>query len=493
MSEITQWETVKALVEQSPRIKHLTVSYEVKARGGHRTSLPSLNLAEIRQLALKDPRTMLNRSKISELKSQQDGPVTIGGWVETLRDQKRIQFIIIRDESGSVQVTYPRPSEEDSLADQVSALTHGSFVIVKGQLKHDERVKLGGIEILLEGLEVVSASLPDSPIAEDTSIDKRLDWRFIDFRRPELNLMMQVQTTIEQAWREHWLANDFVEIHSPKLMASPSESHAELFKLEYFEGHAYLAQSPQFYKQMAMSAGLNRVFEIGPVFRADPSFTSRHATEFVSIDMEMSWIDSHEDVMSFQEELMVKAITAVKQKHGERIKELYEIDIEIPSTPFPRIPLAEAHEIIEKRGYKVPRTDGDLDPEGERQISQYAKEELGHEFVFLTDYPKHIRPFYHMRHEDNDALTKSYDLIWKGTEITTGAQREHRIEVLEAQAKDKGLDPEGLEFYMDFFRYGVPPHGGFGMGLTRVVMLMLELPNIREASFLFRGPNRLQP
>ena len=436
---------------------------------------------------------MLNRSKIGELAGQQDGPVTIGGWVETLRDQKRIQFIIIRDESGSVQVTYPRPNEEDALADQVSALTHGSFVIVKGQLKHDERVKLGGIEILLEGLEVVSASLPDSPIAEDTSIDKRLDWRFIDFRRPELNLMMQVQTTIEQAWREHWLANDFVEIHSPKLMASPSESHAELFKLEYFEGHAYLAQSPQFYKQMAMSAGLNRVFEIGPVFRADPSFTSRHATEFVSIDMEMSWIDSHEDVMNFQEELMVKAITAVKEKHGERIKELYEIDIEIPSTPFPRIPLAEAHEIIEKRGYKVPRTDGDLDPEGERQISQYAKEELGHEFVFLTDYPKHIRPFYHMRHEGNDALTKSYDLIWKGTEITTGAQREHRIEVLEAQAKDKGLDPEGLDFYMDFFRYGVPPHGGFGMGLTRVVMLMLELPNIREASFLFRGPNRLQP
>jgi nondiscriminating aspartyl-tRNA synthetase len=436
---------------------------------------------------------MLNRSKIGELASQQDGPVTIGGWVETLRDQKRIQFIIIRDESGSVQVTYPRPSEEDALADQVSALTHGSFVIIKGQLKHDERVKLGGIEILLEKLEVVSASLPDSPIAEDTSIDKRLDWRFIDFRRPELNLMMQVQTTIEQAWREHWLANDFVEIHSPKLMASPSESHAELFKLEYFEGHAYLAQSPQFYKQMAMSAGLNRVFEIGPVFRADPSFTSRHATEFVSIDMEMSWIDSHEDVMSFQEELMVRAITAVKEKHGEIIKELFDIDIEVPTTPFPRIPLAEAHEIIEKRGYKVPRTDGDLDPEGERQISQYAKEELGHDFVFLTDYPKHIRPFYHMRHEDNETITKSYDLIWKGTEITTGAQREHRIEVLEAQAKDKGLDPEGLEFYLDFFRYGVPPHGGFGMGLTRVVMLKLELPNIREASFLFRGPNRLQP
>ena len=436
---------------------------------------------------------MLNRQKIADLGKAQDGPVTIAGWVETLRDQKRIQFIIVRDESSSVQVTYPRQSEQDKLADEVSSLTHGSFVIIRGNLKHDERVKLGGIEILLDSMEIVSRSLPDSPIAEDTSIDKRLDWRFLDLRRPELNLMMRVQTSIEQAWREYWLENDFVEIHSPKLMASPSESHAELFKLEYFETFAYLAQSPQFYKQMAMTAGLGKVFEIGPVFRADPSFTSRHATEFISVDMEMSWIDSHEDVMSFQEQLLVRAITAVKEKHGEDIKKLYDLDIEIPSVPFPRIPLAEAHKIIEARGYKVPRTDGDMDPEGERKIAQYAKEELGHDFVFLTDYPKHIRPFYHMRKKDDPGLTNSYDLIWKGTEITTGAQREHRVDVLVEQAKDKGLDPEGLSFYIDFFRYGAPPHGGFGMGLTRVVMLLLNLPNIREASFLFRGPNRLQP
>jgi nondiscriminating aspartyl-tRNA synthetase len=436
---------------------------------------------------------MQDRSLISKLQARADGPVAIAGWVETLRDQKRIQFIIIRDESGSVQVTYPRPAEEDALADQVSALTSGSFVEIRGQLKHDERVKLGGIEILLESLNVLSTSQPDSPIAEDTSIDKRLDWRFLDLRRPELNLMMRVQTTIEQAWREYWLEHDFIEIHSPKLMGSPSESHAELFKLEYFEGHAYLAQSPQFYKQMAMSAGLGKVFEIGPVFRADPSFTSRHATEFVSVDMEMSYIDSHHDIMDFQEQLMVRALTAVSEKHGTEIRELFGVEVTVPKTPFPRIPLAEAHEIVERRGYKVPRTDGDFDPEGERQISAYAAEELGHEFVFLTDYPKNIRPFYHMRHEDNPQLTKSYDLIWKGTEITTGAQREHRIDVLEAQVLEKGLELEGLNFYLDFFRYGSPPHGGFGKGLTRVVMLLLGLPNIREASFLFRGPNRLQP
>jgi aspartyl-tRNA synthetase len=436
---------------------------------------------------------MLNRHTIASLASQADGPVTIGGWVETLRDQKRIQFIIIRDESGSVQVTYPRPADEDALADQVSSLSNGSFVEITGNLKHDERVKLGGIEILLTGMKIVSLANPDSPIADDTSIDKRLDWRFIDMRRPEINLMMRVQTEIEKTWREVWLENDFIEIHSPKLMASPSESHAELFKLEYFETHAYLAQSPQFYKQMAMSAGLGKVFEIGPVFRADPSFTSRHATEFVSVDMEMSWIESHEDIMQFQEQLLVRAITAVKAKYGEEIQKLYGIDIQIPATPFPRIPLAEAHKIVEARGYKVPRMDGDLDPEGERQIHQHVMETYGHEFVFLTDYPKNIRPFYHMRHADNENLTNSYDLIWKGTEITTGAQREHRIEVLEKQVLDKGLELEGLNFYLDFFRYGAPSHGGFGMGLTRVVMLLLDLPNIREASFLFRGPNRLQP
>jgi aspartyl-tRNA synthetase len=436
---------------------------------------------------------MLNRHTIASLAAQADGPVTIGGWVETLRDQKRIQFIIIRDESGSVQVTYPRPADEDALADQVSSLSNGSFVEITGNLKHDERVKLGGIEILLTGMKIVSLANPDSPIADDTSIDKRLDWRFIDMRRPEINLMMRVQTEIEKTWREVWLENDFIEIHSPKLMASPSESHAELFKLEYFETHAYLAQSPQFYKQMAMSAGLGKVFEIGPVFRADPSFTSRHATEFVSVDMEMSWIESHEDIMQFQEQLLVRAITAVKAKYGEEIQKLYGIDIQIPATTFPRIPLAEAHKIVEARGYKVPRMDGDLDPEGERQIHQHVMETYGHEFVFLTDYPKNIRPFYHMRHADNENLTNSYDLIWKGTEITTGAQREHRIEVLEKQVLDKGLELEGLNFYLDFFRYGAPSHGGFGMGLTRVVMLLLDLPNIREASFLFRGPNRLQP
>lgn len=441
---------------------------------------------------------MRERILVKDLAAREDGPVVLGGWVEKLRDQKRIQFVVLRDESGDVQVTYPRPvideqpDENDPLAAKISGLTAGSFVWVTGRLKHDERVKLGGLEIQLDDLEVVTLADPETPIAEDTSIDKRMDWRFLDLRRSEMNLVFRIQTTIENAWRQYWVENGFVEIHSPKLMASPSESNAELFKLEYFEGHAFLAQSPQFYKQMAMMAGLGRVFEIGPVFRADPSFTSRHATEFVSVDIEVSWIDSHEDIMAIQEQLLQRAIQAVKDAHGEEILARFGVDVVVPSIPFPRIALSDAVEIIKERGHEIARG-GDLDPEGERQIAAHVAEKFGHEFVFVTDYPASVRPFYHMRHADNPALTNSYDLIWRGTEITTGAQREHRLDVLVEQVKQKGLEPEGLQTYLDFFKYGAPAHGGFGMGLLRVLMLLLHQPNIREVGFLFRGPNRLEP
>ena len=197
--------------------------------------------------------------------------------------------------------------------------------------------------------------------------------------------------------------------------------------------------------------------------------------------------------MKLHEELLVAGFQAIKDKHGAEIQALYGIEVQVPQTPFPRIPLAEAKRIVAERGYEVPRADDDMDPEGERQIAAYVKETYGHEFVFLTDYSSSIRPFYHMRHADDAGLTNSYDLIFNGVEISTGAQREHRIDVLVEQAREKGLDPEELDFYLDFFRYGVPPHGGFGMGLSRVLMLLLQLPNLREATYLFRGPTRLTP
>jgi aspartyl-tRNA synthetase len=436
---------------------------------------------------------MTARTLISDLARTPEGPVSVAGWVDTVRDQKKVQFIVLRDESGAAQLVHPRPEEVDPLADVISGLAAGTHVRVTGELKLDERVKLGGLEIKISTLEVETAAIAETPIAADSSIDKRMDWRFLDLRHPRNNLIFRIETTLEHAMRTYWIEHGFIELHTPKLMASASESNAELFELEYFETKAYLAQSPQFFKQMAQSAGFGKIFEIGPVFRADPSFTSRHATEFISVDTEISWIDSHEDVMRMQEELLVAAISAVKEKHGDEIKELFDVDVVVPTIPFPRIPLAEAKRIVAERGYEVPRADDDMDPEGERQIAAYVAETFDHEFVFLTDYASSIRPFYHMRREGDSTITNSYDLIWRGTEITTGAQREHRVEILEAQAREKGLDPEELSFYLDFFRYGVPPHGGFGMGLQRVMMLLLHQPNLREVTYLFRGPNRLAP
>ena len=440
---------------------------------------------------------MTARTLVKNLAAAPDGPVSVSGWVDTVRDQKKVQFVVLRDESGAVQLVHPRSDTEegsapDEVAAAISALTTGSFLSVTGELKHDERVKLGGLEVKIDALEVASTAL-DIPIAEDSSVDKRLDYRWIDLRRPELNLLFRAQTTFLHALRTWWVEHDFVEIHTPKLMSSPSESRAELFQVPYFETTAYLAQSPQHFKQMGQAAGFGGVFEVGPAFRADPSFTSRHATEFVSVDTELSWVDSHEDVMAVHEQLLVAGFSAVKEKHGAEIEALFGVEVTVPSVPFPRIPLAEAKQIVADRGYVVPRADADMDPEGERRISEYVKETYGHEFVFLTDYASSIRPYYHRRHDDDPSLTKSYDLIFNGAEISTGAQREHRIDVLIAQARDKGLNPDEIGEYLEFFRYGIPPHGGFGMGMARVMMLMLHQPSIREVTYLFRGPNRLEP
>lgn len=447
---------------------------------------------------------MQERVLIKDLAAREDGPVRVSGWVEKVRDQKFVQFVVLRDESGAVQLVnggvLREPDPENPRSDilvprttTISELTHGSFITVTGELQHNERVKLGGVEIQIDEITVVTSALPDNPVADDSGIDVRLDWRFLDLRRPEQNLVFRIQTTFLHALRQVWIDRGFIEIQTPKLMASASESRAELFEVEYFEGQAFLAQSPQFFKQMAQAAGFGGIFEVGPAFRADPSFTSRHATEFTSIDTELSWVDSHEDVMELHEELLVAGLAAVKEKHGDEIQQHFGIEVAVPARPFPRIPLAEAKEIVKAEGYEVPRADADMDPEGERRIAAHVKQKYGHDFVFLTDYAASIRPFYHMLHDDDPTLTKSYDLIYRGTEISTGAQREHRVEALEQQAVAKGMDPAELSFYLDFFRYGVPPHGGFGMGLARVLMLLLEQSSIREVTYLFRGPTRLLP
>jgi aspartyl-tRNA synthetase len=435
----------------------------------------------------------VKRTLIAELPQRIGEQVRIRGWVQALRDQKRVQFIVLRDESGLAQVVLAKEDPPSELNERISALPVESAVTIIGTVAADERVNLGGLEVKLEELEVDSPAEPELPIAPDSALDKRIDWRYLDLRRPERKLIFEVQTTTEQAMREYWREQRFIELHTPKLMGSASESGAELFKVEYFDDTAYLAQSPQFYKQMAMAAGFGKVFEIGPVFRANPSFTSRHDTEFTSVDVEISWIDSHDDVMSFEERWLAHVLAVVKEAHGEQIAQTFDSELVVPEVPFPRIPLEDAKGLLREAGHDTPGAEHDLDPPSERALSAIVKERHGHEFAFVTDYPTSVRPFYHMRYDDRPTVTKSFDLLWRGIELTTGAQREHRYERLLEQAEHKKVDTGPIQYYLDFFRFGAPPHGGFGFGLTRLLMQMLGQDNVREVTFLYRGPHRLEP
>jgi nondiscriminating aspartyl-tRNA synthetase len=433
------------------------------------------------------------RVAVANLKSHLEETVELRGWVQVIRDQKSVQFVVLRDETGLVQLVLGKPAQPDELNEKVSALTPESAVTVTGTVLANERVKLGGLEIRLESLSIDSLAEPELPIAADSALDKRIDWRYIDLRRPDRRLIFEVQSTVESAMREYWREQGFIEIHTPKLMGSASESGAELFKVDYFDDTAYLAQSPQFYKQMAMAGGFGKVFEIGPVFRANPSFTSRHDTEFTSVDVEISWIDSHEDVMAFEESWLAHVLTVVAATYGSQIADAFGVELSAPMLPFPRMTLAAAKELLQSHGHEVPGPNHDLDPPSERALSAILAAETGSEFVFVTDYPTSVRPFYHMRHPDRPTLTKSFDLLWRGIELTTGAQREHRYEQLLVQAREKKVEIEPIQYYLDFFRYGAPPHGGFGFGLTRLLMQMLGQENVREVTFLYRGPNRLEP
>ena len=417
------------------------------------------------------------------------GTRRISGFVENYRNKRTMAFIVVKDITGKMQVTVEKEKHPE-FTEMLDKLTLHSVVTFEGEVVASEYVKLGGIEMYPTSMKVESYA-EALPIKDDSDIDVRMDYRWIDLRRERNHLMLQLQTTLTGAMREFLLEKNFVEIHTPKLIAAASESGSDVFKVDYFEDNAYLAQSPQFYKQMAMASGLERIFETGPVFRAEKSYTNKHATEFTGFDLEFSYIDSYEDVMKMEEELLAYALAKVKAAHGDKIKELFGLDLEVPALPFPRMKLCDVYAELEARyGYKIPdELKGDLTTEAERMTKQLCADMFGHEFLFITDYNAADRAFYHMR--DEHGVPMGYDLIWRGVEITTGAQREHRYDVLKAQAEEKGL-AEDVKFYLDFFKYGCPPHGGFGIGIDRLTMLFLGL-SIKEVQFLFRGPNRLTP
>ena len=428
----------------------------------------------------------MKRTLINELKENETAKIS--GFATKIRDTKYMIFVVLRDRTGFIQVSVDKATNEE-IVKELDGVIAGSVIEFEGKMVLSEYVKQGGKEFLPTSVNVLSKAEP-SPLEENANIDTRLDYRWIDLRSDKNQLMLNVQSTFVEGMREHCYKENFTEIHTPKLIGAASESGSDVFEVKYFDRKAYLAQSPQFYKQMALASGLERVFEVAPCFRAENSNTNRHTTEFTSFDIEFAYIDSFEDVMDFEEDLIIAGLTKVKEKYGDKIKEYFDKEVIVPTKPFPRVKLQDLYKELEKRyGYNIPEFDvGDMNAEAEGLAYKYAMEEFGHEFIFITDFAKTKRAFYHMRKND---IPQGFDLIWRGTEITSGAQREHRYEYLKKQADEKGLGKD-VEFYEQFFKYGCPPHGGFAIGVDRFNMLLLGL-SIKEEMFLFRGPNRLEP
>jgi len=434
----------------------------------------------------------MSKISIKAAKTQAEGEVELHGFVQNLRLMKGLIFIDLRDLSGNMQLVL----EEKMGSDFVNAetLTLESYIKVIGELKEKPAKKndpnpVKDFELAVSSLEIISLADANLPIPvlnkidNEANIDNRFDWRWLDLRRPEHRQIFQVWTKLELGFREYLINEGFIQIYTPCLMNTASETGSEVFEVKYFDRKAYLSQSPQFYKQMAIASGFEKVFMTGPVFRAEASYTSRHVTEFTGWDFEFSDIESHENIMSLEERALANAFSKLKELLPE---------LEVPSLPFPRMTLAAVKEKLKAAGIKSEK-DHDLSPEEEREICRLVKQELNHDFVFVIDYPIAARPFYHMRHADNPGLTKSFDLLYRGVEVTTGAQREHRLEVLEKQAVEKEMNLEELHDYLNFFRYGCPAHGGVGIGPARLVMKIVGADNVKEVCFLPRDVKRLRP
>lgn len=431
----------------------------------------------------------------SELEQHYDETIEFQGFLEKARDLPYVMFLILRDGTGKVQVTIEKTEENQHLVEQMQGVSLESTLKVVGVLKNAPAVKMGGKEIIPESIEVTSVSASELPFdynKKDNSLrETRLDYRFIDLRRSDNHLLFQVATLLEHSLREYCLKNNFMEIHSPKISGAAAESGAELFSLDYFGTTAYLSQSPQFYKQMAMASGFDRVFEIGPAFRAENSHTSYHATEINMADVEISWIENYKDVMDFEEAWLKYAIGKVYEVYGDQIEKEFKTKKTDLEKPFVRITFQEAKEILKEKYHYIGEKEDDFERKEENLLCKYAHDTFGTEFIFVTEFPFAARPFYHMLDEKGN--TCSYDLLFRGIEITTGAQREHRLDILKKQVLEKGITLESLDFYLEFFQYGMPPHGGFAIGIQRLLMLLFNIDNIREATFVYRGPTRLNP
>ena len=429
----------------------------------------------------------MERTFIKDLCVNGEKEVLLRGWVHKIRNLSNVSFVMLRDKSGIIQLVCTK--------EQIKGLRLENSIEVKGVVIENKK-SLNGMEIEVRTINVKGKVYYDKLPFEIQSykdralLETNLDYRTISLRIPKKKAIFKIQNEIEDAFRSYFKSHDFEEIHTPKIINSGTEGGSEMFTVDYFGRRAFLAQSPQFYKQMMVGSGFERVFEVGYAYRAELHNTWRHLNEYVSLDVEMGFIKDEKELMEVEENFLRYMFKHVKETCSEELK---LFNIELPEElVIPRIPLDKAQEILLKEFGKMSPV-GNIDNEGEALFYKYVKEKYGCDFVFLTDYPTVKRPMYAMECEDNHEMTKSFDLIYKGVEITTGGQRIHDYEMLKAKMERLGLKIEDFTFYLDTFKYGMPPHGGFAIGLERITMQMLELGNIREASLFPRDMKRLMP
>ena len=431
--------------------------------------------------------------EISELRKQaQPGQtVKVNGAVHAIRNMGTVAFVILRKREGLLQGVYEEGTAKFDLKDIKEAAT----IEVEGVLEENEKAP-GGIEIRMENLKILSqpkAEMMPLAISKwklNTSLEAKLNYRSISLRNIRERAKFRIQEGLTRAFRDLLYSQGFTEIHTPKIGAKGAEGGANIFKLEYFHRPAVLAQSPQFYKQMMVGV-FDRVFETAPVFRAEKHNTKRHLNEYTSLDFEMGYIDGFEDIMAMETGYLQYAMELLKKDYAQELKilgiTLPEVE-KIPAVKFSDI----KEKVSEKYGHKM-RNPFDLEPEEEQLISQYAKEEWGSDFVFVTHYPSKKRPFYAMDDPKDPRYTLSFDLLFRGMEITTGGQRIHDYEMLAEKIKARGMSQEGMEQYLDTFKHGMPPHGGIGIGLERLTMKLIGEDNVRETTLFPRDLSRLEP
>lgn len=429
----------------------------------------------------------MKRTYVCDVKGTTEESVLVKGWVHKIHDLGKITFLHLRDKTGIIQLVVDK--------DEIKDLRLEMSVEAIGDKVENEKAP-GGVELISKGITVIGKAFYDklpfevNSYKQKASLEKQLDYRSLSLRSPKTRAVFKIQEEIGDAFRTYLKDLRFSEIHTPKIISSSTEGGSEMFTVNYFNKRAFLSQSPQFYKQMMVGAGFERVFEVGHAYRAELHGTWRHLSEYVSLDVEMGFIEDEYEVMDLEEGFLNYLFKTLKEKCP---KELQMYGIELPDKlEIPRMPLAKAQEILlEKFNKKSPV--GNIDAEGEVILSKYIKETYDCDFVFLTEYPVSKRPMYAMPDSERPELTKSFDLIYKGLEITTGGQRIHDYDMLAANIRKFGLNPEDFGFYLDSFKYGMPPHGGFAIGLERLTLKILDLENIREATLLPRDLKRLEP